>query len=141
MTRWPIAWGACAGLTLAAGWAGWATAQGAGNVLTGAAAFGPWSDEMAPGVTRLIRPSDLFFTLYGHLARASAAALAPGDRALAAGAVVGHLGDESENGGWAPHLHLQLAHGRPRARHGDRRRLREGRARALALALPRTPCS
>jgi 4-aminobutyrate aminotransferase-like enzyme/Ser/Thr protein kinase RdoA (MazF antagonist) len=48
-----------------------------------------------------------FHTLYGHLARASTARIAPGD-AIARGDVVGHLGDESENGGWAPHLHLQL---------------------------------
>jgi 4-aminobutyrate aminotransferase-like enzyme/Ser/Thr protein kinase RdoA (MazF antagonist) len=48
-----------------------------------------------------------FHTLYGHLDRASTVALAPGDT-LRRGDVVGHLGDESENGGWAPHLHLQL---------------------------------
>jgi 4-aminobutyrate aminotransferase-like enzyme/Ser/Thr protein kinase RdoA (MazF antagonist) len=48
-----------------------------------------------------------FHTLYGHLSRASAERLAPGD-AIARGDVVGRLGDESENGGWAPHLHLQL---------------------------------
>jgi 4-aminobutyrate aminotransferase-like enzyme/Ser/Thr protein kinase RdoA (MazF antagonist) len=48
-----------------------------------------------------------FHTLYGHLSEASAAALAPGD-AVARGDVVGRLGTEAENGGWAPHLHLQL---------------------------------
>jgi 4-aminobutyrate aminotransferase-like enzyme/Ser/Thr protein kinase RdoA (MazF antagonist) len=48
-----------------------------------------------------------FHTLYGHLDRATTEALAPGT-ALRRGDVVGHLGDESENGGWAPHLHLQL---------------------------------
>jgi 4-aminobutyrate aminotransferase-like enzyme/Ser/Thr protein kinase RdoA (MazF antagonist) len=48
-----------------------------------------------------------FHTLYGHLSRASAERLAPGER-VARGELVGHLGDETENGGWAPHLHLQL---------------------------------
>jgi 4-aminobutyrate aminotransferase-like enzyme/Ser/Thr protein kinase RdoA (MazF antagonist) len=48
-----------------------------------------------------------FHTLYGHLDRASAEGLAPGD-ALARGDLVGRLGDERENGGWAPHLHLQV---------------------------------
>jgi 4-aminobutyrate aminotransferase-like enzyme/Ser/Thr protein kinase RdoA (MazF antagonist) len=48
-----------------------------------------------------------FFTLYGHLSRASAEALAPG-RTVAAGDAVGDLGAEHENGGWVPHLHLQL---------------------------------
>src|SRR5215211_3076910 len=48
-----------------------------------------------------------FHTLYGHLSRASTERLRPGD-AVRRGDVVGELGDESENGGWAPHLHLQL---------------------------------
>jgi 4-aminobutyrate aminotransferase-like enzyme/Ser/Thr protein kinase RdoA (MazF antagonist) len=48
-----------------------------------------------------------FHTLYGHLDRASTERLAPGER-IARGDVVGRLGDEAENGGWAPHLHLQL---------------------------------
>jgi 4-aminobutyrate aminotransferase-like enzyme/Ser/Thr protein kinase RdoA (MazF antagonist) len=48
-----------------------------------------------------------FATLYGHLSRASAERLSRGDR-LARGELVGHLGAEDENGGWAPHLHLQL---------------------------------
>ena len=28
---------------------------------------------------------------------------------MAAGEVIGHLGGPHENGGWAPHVHLQLA--------------------------------
>jgi 4-aminobutyrate aminotransferase-like enzyme/Ser/Thr protein kinase RdoA (MazF antagonist)/murein DD-endopeptidase MepM/ murein hydrolase activator NlpD len=48
-----------------------------------------------------------FHTLYGHLDRATAERVAPGDT-VARGDLVGHLGDERENGGWAPHLHLQL---------------------------------
>jgi 4-aminobutyrate aminotransferase-like enzyme/Ser/Thr protein kinase RdoA (MazF antagonist) len=48
-----------------------------------------------------------FHTFYGHLDRATTERVAPG-HAIARGDVVGHLGDERENGGWAPHLHLQL---------------------------------
>ncbi len=57
-------------------------------------------DHLTPDGTR-------FHTLYGHLDRASTERL-PVGRALARGATIGHLGDERENGGWAPHLHLQL---------------------------------
>ncbi len=45
-----------------------------------------------------------FHTLYGHL---SAELPAPGAR-LARGDVIGVIGTAEENGGWAPHLHLQL---------------------------------
>ncbi|WP_088314753.1 aminotransferase class III-fold pyridoxal phosphate-dependent enzyme [Kineosporia sp. R_H_3] len=48
-----------------------------------------------------------FFTLYGHLSRPSLPRLTPGQR-VPAGAVVAEVGDRHENGGWAPHLHLQL---------------------------------
>ena len=50
--------------------------------------------------------SDGFHTLYGHLDQATLDQLAPGDR-VAAGAVIGRLGDAQVNGGWPPHLHLQ----------------------------------
>ncbi|MEZ4718145.1 MAG: aminotransferase class III-fold pyridoxal phosphate-dependent enzyme [Caldilineaceae bacterium] len=48
-----------------------------------------------------------FYTLYGHLSSAAVTALTPG-QAVAAGDVIGALGDTRENGGWPPHLHLQL---------------------------------
>jgi len=48
-----------------------------------------------------------FFTLYGHLSRASASALAAGDQ-VPAGRVIAHIGASGENGGWPPHLHFQL---------------------------------
>ena len=48
-----------------------------------------------------------FHTLYGHLDCATLRHLAPG-AVVAAGDVVGWLGDRSVNGGWPPHLHLQL---------------------------------
>ena len=55
--------------------------------------------EVAPDLT--------FHTLYGHLGAAVLARLAPGDR-LAAGDTFAHVGPPTENGGWPPHLHLQV---------------------------------
>ncbi|XSS65531.1 aminotransferase class III-fold pyridoxal phosphate-dependent enzyme [Pseudomonas sp. B11] len=49
-----------------------------------------------------------FLTLWGHLAHEALARLKPGDR-LEAGALVGHMGADTENGGWLPHLHLQMS--------------------------------
>jgi 4-aminobutyrate aminotransferase-like enzyme/Ser/Thr protein kinase RdoA (MazF antagonist)/murein DD-endopeptidase MepM/ murein hydrolase activator NlpD len=48
-----------------------------------------------------------FFTLYGHLSRESLSNLRIGDR-LARGQSFAYIGAASENGGWTPHLHLQL---------------------------------
>ncbi len=45
-----------------------------------------------------------FFTLYGHLAPVT---LHRGERVLA-GQEIGRLGSKEDNGGWPPHLHLQL---------------------------------
>ena len=47
------------------------------------------------------------YSLYGHLSRESLVGLSPG-KAVRRGERVGTLGDESVNGGWAPHLHFQL---------------------------------
>ncbi len=49
-----------------------------------------------------------FATLYGHLSRDSVARLVTGTR-LAKGEAFATLGDPTENGGWDPHLHLQVA--------------------------------
>ena len=49
----------------------------------------------------------VFRVLYGHLSRTSASRFAPGDT-FGAGEVIAWLGDKTENGGWPPHLHLQL---------------------------------
>ena len=46
--------------------------------------------------------------LHGHLSRKSAMQHTPGD-AVDAGTVIAALGDTHENGGWVPHLHIQLA--------------------------------
>jgi 4-aminobutyrate aminotransferase-like enzyme/Ser/Thr protein kinase RdoA (MazF antagonist) len=48
-----------------------------------------------------------FYTLYGHLSRASLAELEIG-RQVTAGEQIATLGDPIENGGWTPHLHLQI---------------------------------
>jgi len=52
------------------------------------------------------------WALYGHLSAASLDGMQAG-RALVAGDRIGWLGDESENGGWPPHLHFQLSLARP----------------------------
>jgi 4-aminobutyrate aminotransferase-like enzyme/Ser/Thr protein kinase RdoA (MazF antagonist) len=52
-------------------------------------------------------PGLRFWTLWGHLDHASARERRIGER-LEAGALVARLGDYAENGGWAPHVHLQL---------------------------------
>ncbi len=48
------------------------------------------------------------YALHGHLDAGSVADSPPGRR-FEAGAVLGRLGDERENGGWPPHVHFQLA--------------------------------
>jgi 4-aminobutyrate aminotransferase-like enzyme/Ser/Thr protein kinase RdoA (MazF antagonist)/murein DD-endopeptidase MepM/ murein hydrolase activator NlpD len=48
-----------------------------------------------------------FFTLYGHLSRASFASLRVGQH-VARGEQIARLGRPNENGGWTPHLHLQI---------------------------------
>ena len=57
-------------------------------------------------VLRHDTPAGVFHTLWGHLA-AGCARLKPGQR-IVAGEAFAHVGDLPENGGWAPHLHLQL---------------------------------
>lgn len=60
-------------------------------------------------VLRHVTPGgDTFHTLYGHLDPACLETLKPGDP-VAQGDVFCRLGDTQQNGGWAPHLHLQLA--------------------------------
>lgn len=48
-----------------------------------------------------------FHTLYGHLSRASLDGLARG-QVIAQGQTFARLGEPGENGGWVPHLHLQI---------------------------------
>lgn len=54
----------------------------------------------------IILAHDGFFTLHGHLAHRSLAALRPG-QAIAGGEVFAWLGTPQQNGGWPPHLHFQ----------------------------------
>jgi len=54
--------------------------------------------------TRAGRP---FFTLYGHLGGSLPGLCQPG-QTIRAGDLIAHFGDWHENGGWAPHLHLQV---------------------------------
>lgn len=48
-----------------------------------------------------------FYTLYGHLSLESIRRLKIGDE-IPQGGEIGRLGDTSENGNWAPHLHFQI---------------------------------
>lgn len=48
-----------------------------------------------------------FYTLYGHLSRRSLELMAQGD-SIKAGEAIGYIGDNTENGGWSPHLHFQI---------------------------------
>ena len=48
-----------------------------------------------------------FWVLYGHLSRRTLTTVRPGD-AVVAGQVVGFIGDHTVNGGWAPHVHIQI---------------------------------
>ena len=48
-----------------------------------------------------------FHVLYGHLSRRTLTTVSPGQQ-VAAGEVVAYVGDHTVNGGWAPHVHLQI---------------------------------
>lgn len=48
-----------------------------------------------------------FWTLYGHLSRQTLDILRPGQE-VAAGDLIGLIGDHDVNGGWSPHLHFQI---------------------------------
>lgn len=48
-----------------------------------------------------------FFTLYGHLSRASTAKLSTGQK-IAKGQAFAEIGSTDENGNWPPHLHFQI---------------------------------
>ncbi len=54
-----------------------------------------------------VLPELTFYTLYGHLSRATLSKWKPGDK-VEAGISIGTLGDLHENGGWSPHLHFQI---------------------------------
>ena len=56
---------------------------------------------------RLGEGGPAFYTLYGHLARASTAGLVKG-RPVRKGERIAAIGPDPENGGWPPHLHFQI---------------------------------
>src|SRR5215469_10121615 len=72
------------------------------------------ADNRAPGdygpvviLRHAVADAKEFFTLYGHLSRTSIKKLAVGQR-VAKGQVFATIGAVTENGGWPPHLHLQI---------------------------------
>jgi 4-aminobutyrate aminotransferase-like enzyme/Ser/Thr protein kinase RdoA (MazF antagonist)/murein DD-endopeptidase MepM/ murein hydrolase activator NlpD len=54
-----------------------------------------------------INEQDVFFTLYGHLSKASLTNKHVGQK-IKQGTIIGTLGNEQENGKWPPHLHFQI---------------------------------
>ncbi len=48
------------------------------------------------------------WALFGHLDAESTASLRPGD-SIISGQLIGRFGTENENGGWPPHVHIQLS--------------------------------
>jgi len=54
----------------------------------------------------LYHPVEKIYSLYGHISTADLVPLEKGSR-IAAGQLLCHLGETSENGGWPPHLHFQ----------------------------------
>jgi 4-aminobutyrate aminotransferase-like enzyme/Ser/Thr protein kinase RdoA (MazF antagonist) len=73
-----------------------------------------FNDNDAPqdyGPVMILRhelPDDVsFYTLYGHLSRASLVGMFEG-REISRGERIGTIGGATENGGWTPHLHFQL---------------------------------
>ncbi len=79
--------------------------------LAGMVEWVAWNaDPLDYGNTLLMRhevQGAVFFTLYGHLAGSLPSLCRVGQR-VAAGQLVARFGDWGENGGWTPHLHLQV---------------------------------
>ena len=48
------------------------------------------------------------WALFGHLDAESTESLRPGD-SISSGQLIGRFGAENENGGWPPHVHIQLS--------------------------------
>ena len=72
------------------------------------------------------------WALYGHLSARSLEQSPPG-REVVAGDLLGWLGPPEENGGWPPHVHVQLCWERPTTHDLPGAVAREDRAAALAL--------
>ena len=66
------------------------------------------SQDYGPVIILRHEVEDLvFYTLYGHLSRESLQDLEPG-QAIQGGQAFATVGKHTENGGWPPHLHLQV---------------------------------
>lgn len=63
-------------------------------------------------ITRHVLQGVEIYFLFGHLS-AETAQINKVGAAFEKGAVLGYLGDESENGGWPPHVHFQLSFRKP----------------------------
>jgi murein DD-endopeptidase MepM/ murein hydrolase activator NlpD len=72
----------------------------------------------------------VFYVLFGHLSRRDAQSWAEGD-AVEAGTFLARVGKRSENGGWEPHLHLQVQLTEPKGRDMPGVVARDDRERAL----------
>jgi murein DD-endopeptidase MepM/ murein hydrolase activator NlpD len=59
-------------------------------------------------ITRHDVKGQCVYALYGHLSMDSLEKLEPG-QIIEQGALIGRVGDNTENGGWNPHLHFQLS--------------------------------
>lgn len=67
---------------------------------------GGYLDYGATLVVEYTLPDSNIFILYGHLMLQDLGRWQPGDT-VTAGDVLCHMGGQEENGGWAPHLHVQ----------------------------------
>lgn len=88
--------------------------------ISGTPLYSPWDGKLISaydndafgdyGPTLIIQHQidhELIHVLYGHLSRETLGRWKAGDL-IEQGALLGHMGDESENGGWPPHVHLQM---------------------------------
>jgi peptidoglycan LD-endopeptidase LytH len=66
-----------------------------------------FGDYGATIITQHQLNNESFYILYGHLSLADLANLTI-RKHIRAGDVIGHFGEPPENGGWPPHLHIQI---------------------------------
>ena len=59
-------------------------------------------------ITKHVISKTTLWALYGHLDSLSISSISVGQE-VKAGGIIGHFGNNQENGGWAPHLHFQLS--------------------------------
>ena len=68
----------------------------------------PW-DYGTTIITQHLVDGKKIYALHGHLSKASLDLHQEGDT-IAKGTIIGRIGNQSENGGWNPHLHFQLSY-------------------------------